>query len=83
MIDKTTVVLGLDIGTTHCAGSTLKNGKPYAIDLGHGEKSVSSDTAIYKDLHFDVGTKDNTAPPTNGLLVTNVKRLLGRRDGQL
>ncbi|RKK10964.1 hypothetical protein BFJ66_g15143 [Fusarium oxysporum f. sp. cepae] len=83
MLDKEPVVLGLDIGTTHCVGATLKNGTPYAIDLVYGKKSVSSDAAIYSDGQFDVGTMDNTAPPTNGLLVTNIKRLLGRRDGQL
>ncbi|TVY75375.1 Endoplasmic reticulum chaperone BiP [Fusarium oxysporum f. sp. cubense] len=83
MHDKEPVVLALDIGTTHCVGATLKNGKPYAIDLGYGKKSVSSNHAIYSDGQFDVGTMDDTAPPTNGLLVTNIKRLIGRRDGQL
>ncbi|MEC8009417.1 MAG: Fe-S protein assembly chaperone HscA [Pseudomonadota bacterium] len=74
---KKTLVLGIDLGTTHSLIASVKNGTPVCLESADGEKLMPS-IVHYTESAVEVGVQTEKTKGVDVLSIASIKRFIGR-----
>lgn len=74
---KKTLVLGIDLGTTHSLIASVKNGTPVCLESADGEKLMPS-IVHYAETAVEVGVQTEKTKGADVLSIASIKRFIGR-----